>query len=178
MSGMAESEERVALDANIIIAGILQPRWPHEVLRCCVTGALPVLVPEQVIEEARRHLKMPQQVRALDYFLEASGAETVPMPPPEDVLENMDLVRDASDAPVALALLNARVTTFVTLDRDFAEPGATATRFSERVRVMLPAVFLRDVMGWGSAELESIRERRWDDLRSEWGRLALPDVPP
>jgi hypothetical protein len=42
---------------------------------------------------------------------------------------------------------------------DVTEPPATADRFRKRVRVMLPAVFPRDVVGWSSEALEAIRNR-------------------
>lgn len=57
----------------------------------------------------------------------------------------------------------------VTSDRDFTDPGATAERFRERVRVMLPAVFLREVLGWPSEALEAMRNRAWEDLASNQG---------
>jgi hypothetical protein len=34
---------------------------------------------------------------------------------------------------------------------------------------MLPAVFLRDVLGWSSEALETIRYRRWEDLAFQPG---------
>ena len=95
------------------------------------------------------------------------------MPPPDLVAANLDLVRSAKDVPIALALLTSEVDIFVTNDRDFTDPGATAERFRERVRVMRPAIFLRDVLGWSSEQLEVIRHRRWEDIeqrdRSFWG---------
>ncbi len=37
-------------------------------------------------------------------------------------------------------------------------PDATALRFRERMRVMLPAVYLREVLGWHAEALETIRK--------------------
>ena len=81
--------------------------------------------------------------------------------------QHSDLVRSEKDVPIAVALLTGRVGVFVSNDRDFTDPDATAYRFRERVRVMLPAVFLRDILGWSSEALEAIRNRTWDDLASE-----------
>lgn len=47
-------------------------------------------------------------------------------------------------------------------------PAAIAERFRGQVRTMLPAVFLREIMGWTSAELEAIRTRDWDATAPSW----------
>lgn len=86
------------------------------------------------------------------------------MPSAGEVLRNLDMVRSAKDVPIALALLKAEMDIFVTSDRDLTDPTATAERFQKQVRVMLPAVFLRDVIGWTSEALEAIRNRTWEDL--------------
>lgn len=161
---MALPRLRVALDANVLIAGIVWPRWPHEVLRAALGRHFDLVLPAQVIEEARRHLTAPQQA-ALDYLLDQTPHERLPAPSPDEVRAAHDLVRHAPDVPIAIALLTAGVDVFVTNDRDFTDADAVARRFSHQVRVMLPAVFLRDVLGWSSEALEGIRSRTWDDLR-------------
>lgn len=85
------------------------------------------------------------------------------MPSAADVGRNLDLVRSEQDVPIAMALLH-EVDIFVSSDRDFTDPTATAGRFRRRIRVMLPAVFLREVLGWSSEALEGIRMRTWADL--------------
>lgn len=154
---------RVALDANVLIAGTILPRWPHEVLRAAAARRFSLVLPEQVIEEARRHLTGSEQ-EALDYLLDQTRFELVAMPSRREVAANLDVVRSEKDAPIALALLAAGVDILVTNDRDFTDPGAAALRFRERIRVVLPAIFLRDVLGWTSEALEVIRSRRWEDL--------------
>ncbi len=154
----------MGLDANVLIAGIWLPRWPYEVMLTAMRGYFDVVLPEQVIVEARRHLGHPAQTAALESFLAGLNCEVVPMPPLEMVRKHHDLVRSEKDVPIALALLTGEVDIFVTNDRDFTDPGATAERFRQRVRVMLPAAFLRDILGWSSEALEVIRDRRWVDL--------------
>ncbi len=51
-------------------------------------------------------------------------------------------------------------------DRDFTDPGALAERFSRDVKIMLPAVFLRDVLGWSPEALDVVRSRTWHDFGS------------
>lgn len=155
---------RVALDANVLIAGVRLPRWPFEVMRAATRGLFDLALPEQVLIEARRHLPHPAQQAALDAFLTGSGYEELQMPPSERVAANLDLVRSAKDVPIALALLDGEVDVFVTNDRDFTAPGATAQRLHTRVRIMLAAVFLRDVLGWSPEALEGIRDRHWEDF--------------
>lgn len=161
---MVQDRLRVGLDANVLIAGIWLPRWPYEVMRAAVKGYFDLVLPEQVIVEARHHLTHPAQIAALESFLAGSSYEELPMPRPETVRQHQDLVRSEKDVPVALALLAGEVGIFVTNDRDFTDPGATAERFRQRVRVMLPGSFLRDMLGWSSEALETIRDRRWGDL--------------
>jgi predicted nucleic acid-binding protein len=164
---MAETRLRVALDTNVLIAGVRFPRWPYEVMESAVQGRYEVLLPTQVQTEASRHLETAAQRRRLTDFLARCAYTEIPRPSPDHVNMNLDLIRDRSDVPLALALLNTQADILVTSDRDFTEPGATSQRFSEQVRVMLPAVFLRQIVGWSSESLEAIRHRRWDELQTE-----------
>ena len=161
---MAQHRLRVALDANVLIAGILLPRWPHEVLQSSFGDFFDLVLPVQVVVEAGRHLTTPAQTEALQFFLDSCHYQELPMPGVAEVRSNLDLVRSEKDVPIAVALLDGDVDIFVSSDRDFTDPTATAERFQARVRVMLPAVFLRDALGWSSAALESIRTRTWADL--------------
>ena len=155
---------RVALDANVLVAGTRLPRWPYEVMQAGIAGYFDLVLPEQVIAEARRHTDIPGQADALESFLANVRYEELPTPSLEAVLANVDLVRSRKDVPIAVALLNGEVNIFVTSDRDFTDQDATAQRFRDRVRVMLPAVFLRDVLGWRTEALEAIRNRNREDL--------------
>jgi hypothetical protein len=70
------------------------------------------------------------------------------MPSGADVVRNLELVRSEKDVRIALALLQADVPILISSDRDFTDPDATAESLRARVRVLLPAVSLRDVLGW------------------------------
>jgi predicted nucleic acid-binding protein len=164
---MPDDKLRVGIDANILIAGVRLPRWPYEVMRAAIRGSFELVLPEQVIIEARRHLNHPARLAALEAFLAGSGYEELPMPPSRLVHRNHDLVRSEKDVPIALALLEGGADIFVTNDRDFTDPDATAERFRLQVHVMLAAVFLRDVLGWSPQALETIRNRTWEDLSIE-----------
>ncbi len=164
---MARSRLRVGLDANVLIAGVRLPRWPHEAMRAALRGSFDLVLPEQIVIEAQRHLSHPSQLAVLQAFLTGSAFEAFAMPPSDRVRQNRDLVRSEKDVPIALALLDGGVDIFVSSDRDFTDPDATAKRFRQCVRVMLPAVFLRDVLGWSSEALEAIRNRTWDSMTEE-----------
>jgi hypothetical protein len=105
----------------------------------------------------------------LRFFLANAGGQILPMPTSDLVRQERDLVRSEKDVPIALSLLAGAVDIFVTNDRDFTDPEATAERFRERVHVILPAVFLREVLGWSSEALESIRNRQWDEIAASRG---------
>jgi predicted nucleic acid-binding protein len=169
---MAKRKLRVALDANVIIAGILLPRWPHEVMRASLGDFFDLVLPAQVIAETARHLTTPTQKEALQFFLDSSEYQELPMPSITEVRANLDLVRSEKDVPIAVALLQGELDIFVSSDKDFTDPAATAERFQARVRMMLPAVFLREVLGWSSASLEAIRLRTWADLLVRGGELG------
>ena len=79
--------------------------------------------------------------------------------------EATDLVRQREDIPVALSVIAANVDYFVTYDRDFTDDHESTARVRAAIPgICLPPVFLRDVMGWTSEELEAIRGRTWADL--------------
>ncbi|MPZ15392.1 MAG: hypothetical protein GEU73_13370 [Chloroflexi bacterium] len=155
------------MDANVLIAGTRLPRWPHEVMRAALGDFVDLALPGQAIVEAGRHLTTPAQIEALRFFLDRSHYQELPMPSPSDVRDNLDLIRSEKDVPIAVALLAGEVDIFVSSDRDFTDPSATAERFRARVRVMLPAVFLRDVLGWSSEALEAIRIRTWAERTAQ-----------
>jgi hypothetical protein len=88
---MAIARLRVGLDANILIAGVRLPRWPYEVMRAAMGGLFDLVLPEQVVIEARRHLNHPAQLAALEAFLSGAAYEQLAMPPRERVWANRDL---------------------------------------------------------------------------------------
>ena len=158
---------RVAVDANVLIAGIVFPRWPYEVLRHAEKGDFTLVLSPIVIREARRRIKQrfPNYEREFDEFLALVEYEEAPAPTPEEVAANQGLVRQEKDIPVALSILAARVDYFVTYDRDFTDEDETTEKIRKALPgIMLPPVFLREVMGWTSQELERIKHRRWSDL--------------
>lgn len=136
-----------------------------------LSDGIDLVLPQQVVAEALSHLDSPRGA-LLQEFLDGSSYRELPMPKEGIVRQNRDLVRSEKDIPIAIALLDGEVDIFVTNDRDFTDLGATTERFRRRVRVMLNAVFLRDVLGWSSEQREAIRARTW----SEIAKVNLTDV--
>lgn len=158
---------RVAVDANVLIAGLGWPRWPHEVLRHAVRGDFTLVLSPIVIEEARNRIQksFPDLQEDFETLLEIIQYESAPIPTKEELAANQDLVRQEKDIPVALSIAAAGVDYFVTYDRDFTNVDETTEKVHQAIPgIILPPVFLRDVLGWTSEELESIGDRDWDDF--------------
>jgi putative PIN family toxin of toxin-antitoxin system len=163
---MAETEKpllRVMADANILIAGILFPRWFHEFLRHSIRGDFKLVISMQTMREAQErmsHGTIAQQ-QALEQFLTECDYELVPDPSREEVEKNASLVRDPKDVPIVLAAINAGVDYLVTNDKDLTTKDETTAELRKYIHPIQVGTFLREVMGWSSEELEAIRHRQW-----------------
>jgi predicted nucleic acid-binding protein len=140
------------------------------VLNHALAGDFELVLPEIVILEARRHVArdFPEFRERFERLLAALAYDLAPLPDPEAVASATGLVRQQEDIPVALSVIRAQVDYFVTYDRDFTDDHeSTALVRGAIPGICLPPVFLRDVMGWTSEELESIRGRTWADLNPD-----------
>lgn len=97
---------RVAVDANILIAGVAYPRWPYEVLHHAERGDYTLVLSPIVILEAQRNIRrqFPDLVSDFQQFLELIDYEEAPLPTREEVKANPDLVCQKKDIPVALSI--------------------------------------------------------------------------
>lgn len=157
---------RVMADANVLIAGILFPRWFHEFLRHALKGDFKLVLSAQTIHEARERMARgtAAQQQALEQFLADCDYEAVPDPSREEVEQNAGLVRDPKDIPIALAAIIAGVDYLVTNDKDLTAQDETTAALREKIQPIIVGRFLREVMGWDSEALERIRKRNWSDL--------------
>jgi putative PIN family toxin of toxin-antitoxin system len=156
------------LDANILIAGVVWPRWPYEVVQHALRGDFHVVLSNYIIQQATRRFRMrfPAYLDRFDELMQTCQYELVPDPTRAQVDRNMDLVRDPSDVPLALAAINAEVDYLVSEDKDLTVQDRTTARMRHRLTVMISGTFLRQVMGWSSEELERIRQRNWRDIEA------------
>jgi len=157
---------RAFIDANVLFAGSAFPRWPYEVLRHAVAGDFQLVLSPLIIKQARRNLqkRFPEHVGRFEAFLQTVQYELAPDPTPEEVEANKTLIRDLSDVPVALAAISAKPDYLVSEDKDFTIQDETTAEWRRHVKIMLSGTFLREVMGWPSERLESIRHRKWSDM--------------
>ena len=158
---------RVAVDANVLIAGLGWPRWPYAVLRHAEQGDFTLVLSLLVVAEARRRVQihLPTALDDFELYLASVGYEEAPVPTQDEIAANLNLVRQEKDVPIALSIRAAQVDYFVTYDRDFTDQDRTTGKVHQAIPgIILPPVFLREVMGWTSEELEAIRKRNWDDL--------------
>jgi putative PIN family toxin of toxin-antitoxin system len=155
------------VDANVLITGIIWPRWQNAILAHALRGDLQLVLSRLIIEEASEHIRSidPSQYERFEQFLLDCALELVDDPSREEVERNHDLMRDKTDIPIALAAIDAKVDYLVTYDRDFTDDNESTKRVREAIPgIILPPIFLRDVMGWTSEQLEAIRHREWPDL--------------
>ena len=155
------------MDVNVLIAGSIWPRWQYAILQHALKGDFQLVLAPLILESARRHIRDidARQLSRFDRFLEDCAYELVDNPTRQKVKQNLDLVRSEADVPIALAAVNARVDYFVTYDADFTDKNETTEKVRQAIPgIILPPVFLRDVLGWTSEELESIRDRDWEDF--------------
>lgn len=154
-------------DVNVLIVGIVWPRWQYEILQHALQGDFQLVLAPLILEAARRHIREidPRQLPRFERFLGDCDYELVDNPTREQEQQNRDLVRDQTDVPIALAAINAKVDYFITYDADFTDEDETTQKIQEAIPgIILPPVFLRDVLGWTSEQLETVRYRDWEDM--------------
>ena len=154
------------VDANILFAASLWPRWPYEVLQHAINGDFQLILAPVVIDQTRDAIgrRFPAALDLLEVLLRRLNYTEVPDPSPSLVARNRSLVRDETDVPVALAAIRAGVDYLVSEDKDLTTLDKTTARLRKDLKVMLSGTFLREVMGWSGEDLERIRSRSWRDL--------------
>ena len=163
---MAERPLRVMADSNILIAGVLKPRWFFEFLGHAMRGDFQLVLAPQTVAEVLRWAEKKGGYRrsALEFFLATCRFELAPDPTPEEVQANATLVRDVTDVPIALSAIKAQVDYLVTNDDDFHAESTREPLGKHGIQVMLVGTFLAEVMGWERERLEAIRHREWSDV--------------
>lgn len=160
------SKLRVMLDANVLVAGSLWPKFPYEVLEHAVKGDFQLVLSPQIIIEAREAAAeiLPKRGVRLESVLKSSAYEEIPTPTDEEIAAHPELVRDPKDIHVALAAIAAKVDFLITQDKDFTERTEQTEELHQKIRIILPGTFLREYMGWTSEALAVIKGRKWSDI--------------
>ena len=151
---------RVMVDANVLYAGTLWRRWPYEVLRHALRRDFRLVLAGQAIDEAREAIAedAPTSSAKFERLLTLLDYEQVD-PAAKQMAKYPSLVADQDDLPIGVAAILAKVDYFVSEDKHFTEKNAGNSLFHQKVRVMRPVIFLREVMGWSSARLDQVKHR-------------------
>jgi uncharacterized protein len=167
MANPASPKLRVMVDTNVLLSGIVWPRWNYEILQCARRHEIELVLCPFIIEQAYRNIEkyFPDSLQYLGEVLALCEYQEVPDPTPDEVAANAKLMRDPTDIPIALAAINAQVDYFLTADKDFTDRTAENQALHEKLQIMLPGTFLREHIGWTSDALEAVRGRNWDDLQ-------------
>ena len=163
---MAEQRLRVMADSNIIIAGVLKPRWFFEFLGHAIRRDFQLVLAPQTVAEVLKWAEAKGGYRrgAVEFFLATCRFELAPAPSVEEVQANADLVRDRTDVPIVLSAIKAGLDYLVTNDEDFHAEETRVALKKQGVQVIRVGTFLTEVMGWKSRELEAIRHREWAEM--------------
>ncbi len=163
---LSKTKLRVMVDTNVLLAGIVWPRFPHEVLQHALRGDFQLVLCPFVLTEAHRKFRevFPAFTEEFTEFLVDVPYETVSDPVSSSVLANQQLMRDITDIPIALAAINAKVDYFVSDDKDFTDPDQPIHR---RLSVLQSGTFLNEVMGRGRDDPGRIKRRTWADISEE-----------
>ena len=116
-----------------------------------------------ILAQARRKFGelFPAYVEEFEELLASLHFEEAEDPKPEEVRDNLNLMRDYTDIPAALAAINARVDYFVTDDKDFTAPNQP---IHDKLHILQSGTFLNEVLGLTHEELDRVKRRTWMDV--------------
>ncbi len=151
------------VDTTALIAGIVWPRFPYEVLQHALQGDFTLVLSAYAIAQARRvlHSRFPAYLQDFEDFLLLIPYEEAPNPSLQEVTANHGLVRDVTDILLGVSAINAAVDYFVSDDKDFTTPNQP---IHDQLRILQSGTFLNEVMGHSHEELNRIKRRTWADI--------------
>jgi predicted nucleic acid-binding protein len=146
------SKVNLFLDSSALFAGIVSSSGAARVLLLLAeSGKLHLTVSEQVIAETERAVarKLPQALSDVRQTILKSRVRIIKDPSGEAVEAHLDWVAHASDVPILVAAMTARVDYLVTLNRKhFLDDPQVAERSG--LRIGTPG----DALAWVRAKLE------------------------
>jgi len=135
----------VLVDTNILVSGLVFTKGnEHEVLRLAEEEEIALILPELVLEEARRVLasKFRGYEGLLDVFLSRVEYRRVEWIEIEEAIPvTLRLVRDRKDAAVAASVIVSKPRFFITGDESLREDLA-ACREAEATRTLSSRAFI------------------------------------
>lgn len=159
---------RIIIDSNTLMRGVIHPRFAFCILNHAFKGDFELVLIPYNIEEAIRNIakKFPNRLQSLEQFLTKCPYILIKDPSLNELKKHADLVRDKTDLPLAVAAINPKVDYLISNDKDFVGIGSTTNKIQSQVCCITAGNFLKEAMGWTSAELDKIQNRKWDDLVS------------
>ena len=135
----------VLIDTNILVSGLVFTKGnEHEVLKLAEEDEITLILPELVLEEARRVLasKFRGYEGLLDVFLSRVEYRRVEWIEIEEAIPvTLRLVRDRKDAAVAASVIVSKPRFFITGDESLREDLA-ACREAEATRTLSSRAFI------------------------------------
>jgi predicted nucleic acid-binding protein len=135
----------VCLDADVLIAGLLSRTGAsHAILILGEVGLLTLVLPEAVVDEARRNLtdKLPETLPLFEEFLRSVPVRIYR--PANHDRERARSLADPKDVPMLAAAIGAGTPILVTHNvRHF--------RSGEGVRVVRPRILIEEARAWMAA---------------------------
>jgi putative PIN family toxin of toxin-antitoxin system len=167
MASRPNPKLRVMVDTNVLLSGIVWPRWPYEILRYARQSEIELVLCPFIVEQAYRNVQkyFPDSLLYLGEILALCNYTEVADPTLEEIEAHAGLMRDPTDIPIAVTAINSQIDYFITTDKDFTDKTLENAQLQAKLRILLPGTFLREVMGWTSEQLEALRGRQWEDLR-------------
>jgi uncharacterized protein len=125
------SVERVFVDTNVVLSGVIHGGKPGVILRLALEREIRLVLAEAVIVETRNVLceKFPDEEAQFEDFIRKVDYEPVPYPDEVEIGRVATLVRDKNDAPVLASILASKPDVALTGDKDL---------LTDEVRAIVP----------------------------------------
>ncbi len=114
------SKPRVLIDTNILLSGLIWNGNEAQMLEMSISGDICILIPEFVIDEARRVIshKFPKHVGILDSVLDTLHHEILPRPTLDSLYSAKQVLRDVNDAEILASIVQFEPDYAITGDKD------------------------------------------------------------
>jgi putative PIN family toxin of toxin-antitoxin system len=114
------SKPRVLIDTNVLLSGLIWNGNESRLLEMSASGGIHILIPEFVLEEARRVLKhkFPVHVDVMDSVVAMLDYEILPRPASESMIAAEQILRDINDVEILASIIEFRPDYAVTGDKD------------------------------------------------------------
>lgn len=157
---------RVFIDSNVLISGLVFPRWSYEILKYGEAQEIKIVICSLIVKEVQTRIAttFPDYLDKFNQFITTVNYEIAATPSMNELKKYPHLVRDKKDIPLALAAIKAKVDYLVSNDKDFTSQDNTTEQLREYLQPMQPGTFLKKIMGWTSKELEVVSRRTWQDF--------------